>query len=126
MADIKPFNHLKQARYGTLLYNINDLYVGRSIDLYGEFSQLEVVLFDQIIRPGDFIVDAGANIGSHTLFFARKVGPTGHVLAFEPQRIVFQTLCANMALNSIVNVECFQQGLSDQPGTLEGIPGNYA
>ena len=53
------------------------------------------------IQPGDVVIEVGANIGPHTVFLAQHVGPQGLVLAFEPQRILFQTLCANLALNSI-------------------------
>jgi len=109
-------NRLKKTRYGLMLYNVNDLFVGRSLDIYGEFSEAEVELFRQIVRPGATVVDVGANIGAHTLFFAGTVGKTGLVLAFEPQRVVFQMLCANMALNDIRNVHCFQMALGSKAG----------
>src|SRR5687768_6606900 len=85
-----PFNRLKDCRYGRMLYNVNDLYVGRSLDLYGEFSEGEVEVFRQLVRPGDLVMDVGANVGAHTVWFAKAVGPGGVVLAFEPQRLVFQ------------------------------------
>lgn len=56
------------------------------------------------------------NIGTHTLALARLVGERGRVHAFEPQRIVFQNLCANMALNSIENVECHHAGAGAEDG----------
>jgi hypothetical protein len=90
-------NRVKQCRHGMMLYNVHDLYVGRSLDQYGEFSQGEIDLFGQILKPGQVVLDVGANIGAHTLWFAQTVGPSGTVLAFEPQRIVFQALCANLA-----------------------------
>lgn len=37
-----------------------------------------------IIKPGDTIVDVGANIGDHTVFYREWVGSEGHVIAFEP------------------------------------------
>jgi FkbM family methyltransferase len=40
------------------------------------------------------------------------------VLAFEPQRTVFQTLCANVALNSLTNVYCRQEALSSEAGEI--------
>ena len=40
--------------------------------------------FLHFIRPGDVCIDAGANIGYHTIFMSQLVGPTGLVLAFEP------------------------------------------
>jgi FkbM family methyltransferase len=112
------FNRLKDCRYGKMLYNANDTYIGRSLDLYGEFSEGEVGVFRQIVHAGDIVLDIGANIGAHTVFFAKATGPTGGVLAFEPQRLVFQVLCANMALNNLSNVWCFQQALGDSPGSI--------
>ena len=44
------------------------------------------------------------------MWLANKVGAEGFVYAFEPQRLLFQTLCANLALNSIQNVDCRQLG----------------
>src|SRR5258707_14359705 len=110
------FNHLKACRYGHMLYNIHDVYVGRSLDLYGEFSEGEVGLFRQLVKPGDLVLDVGANIGTHTLFFSQRIGATGRVLAFEPQRIVFQTLCANLAINSATNVWCYPHAVGGEPG----------
>jgi FkbM family methyltransferase len=118
MSDTAPFNRLKACRYGTLLYNINDRYIGQALDLYGEYSEGEVVLFRRIVRPGDIVLDVGANLGAHTIFFSTAVGPRGAVLAFEPQRLVFQALCANMALNNVTNTVCYWTALTDAPGVM--------
>ena len=125
MTPFPQFNQVKTCRYGTVLYNIHDVYVGRSFDLYGEFSEGEVEVFRQILSPGSVVLDIGANIGAHTLFFAQAVGPQGAVLAFEPQRVVFQTLCANLALNSITNTRCYQAALGEAPGRLVVPPLDY-
>jgi FkbM family methyltransferase len=61
----------------------------------------------------------GANIGTHTLALAQLVGKSGRVHAFEPQRIVFQNLCSNMALNSIENVECHQAAACAEDGFVQ-------
>lgn len=119
MSSFPAFNRLKACRYGQMLYNLNDIYMGRSFELYGEFSEGEVELFRQIVQPGQVVVEIGANIGAHTVFFARQVGPQGVVLAFEPQRVIFQTLCANLALNSLPNVVCMQQAVAAEPGTIK-------
>ena len=71
-----------------------------------------------MIKPDDVVVEVGANIGAHTVFLAQHVGPGGIILAFEPQRVIFQTLCANIALNNLTNVACFQQALADAPGQI--------
>jgi FkbM family methyltransferase len=110
------YNNVTQTRYGTLIYNKNDVRVGRSVELYGEYCERAIVVFDQMLSPGQIVVDIGANIGAQTLFFARKVGPEGTVLAFEPQRLVFQTLCGNMAINSITNVHCWNTAVGARQG----------
>ena len=112
------YNFVTQTRYGTLIYNKNDVRVGRSIELYGEYCERAIVVFDQMLSPGQIVIDIGANIGWQTLFFARKVGPEGNVLAFEPQRLVFQTLCGNMAINSITNVHCWNAAVGAQQGQI--------
>jgi FkbM family methyltransferase len=95
---------LKHCRHGWVLYNMRDTFVGRSFDRYGEFSELECQTFARLIKPGQTVFDVGANIGAHTLAFARLVGAKGLVAAFEPQRDVFQMLCANVALNGLARV----------------------
>ncbi|WP_072682767.1 FkbM family methyltransferase [Arcobacter sp. LA11] len=121
----KNFNKLVEAKNGLCLYNINDQYIGHSIEKYGEFSELEVELFKQICRDNDTVVEVGANIGTHTQVFSKLVGEKGKVLAFEPQRIVFQTLNANIALNSMTNVFTYQNALGSKSSTLFIPPINY-
>ena len=105
------YNVLKDIEDGTILYNPNDTYVGKSIEAYGRYQLEELKVFDRFVQSGDTVLDIGANIGTHTLWFANKVGEKGSVIAFEPQRLIFQTLCANMALNSIKHVDCKQLGV---------------
>lgn len=111
------FNKLIEARHGTILYNKNDIYIGKSIEKYGEFSHLEAKIFEQICKDGDIVIEVGANIGAHTLYLSKLVG-NGYVFAFEPQRLVFQNLCANLAINSISNVYAYQEAISDENGTI--------
>ena len=101
-----------------MVYPKHDRYIGGSLDKYGEFSHQEAALFEQILQPGAVALDIGANIGAHTLLFAQKVGPTGRVYGFEPQRVPFQMLCANIALNSIANTYCLQRAVGEAPGTI--------
>jgi FkbM family methyltransferase len=116
------FNQLTRAKDGLVLYSRNDTLVGRSIERYGEFSPGERELFEQTIKPGAVVVEAGANIGAHTLLLSRLAGEKGAVVAFEPQRPLFQTLCANVALNSIINVHCRDEALGEATGTIRVPP----
>jgi FkbM family methyltransferase len=109
------FNEVGNCRRGLMLYNKNDMYIGRSLQKYGEFSEHEMELLLKLVQPGDLVVEAGANIGTHTLALSQAVGPSGMVIAYEPQRLVFQSLCANLALNSIANVVARQAALGARP-----------
>ncbi len=117
---------LKRCRYGLMLYSAHDTYIGRSFDLYGEFAEDEVVVFRQLVRPGQTALDIGANIGAHSLALAAIVGPMGRVVAFEPQRVIFQLLNANMALNGLHNVSTHQMALGSTAGHIKAPPLDYA
>ena len=106
--------HLVEARHGKFLANPNDKYLGRSIIKYGEFSEIEWRALDQLIKPGSVVIEAGANMGAFTVPIAKKAGRNGLVYAFEPQLMVFQQLCANLALNDLVNVQAFNAGCGDE------------
>jgi FkbM family methyltransferase len=125
MSQFQPFNRQKPCRHGLLLYNIHDIYIGKSLDLYGEWSEGEVELLRMVLRPGMVVVEVGANIGAHTVFLAEAVGPSGQVWAVEPQRVVYQTLCANLALNSMTNVHALQAAAGSAPGEVIVPPLDY-
>ena len=92
----------------------NDFYISKSLEIYGEWSHGEIDLLAQILTKSDTVVEAGANIGAHTVFLAKDIVPDGKVFAFEPRRIIFQTLCGNLAINGIENVHAFHCGLGEE------------
>lgn len=109
---------LKRCRHGLMLYLANDRYVGRSLDRYGEFSESETKLFQLFVRPGWNVLEIGANMGAHTPTLAKMVGTNGLVHAFEPQRVIFQILCANIALNALSNVYTHHTAVGRTAGTV--------
>ena len=112
------YTTLKQCRHGLFLFNQNDSFIGRSLDLYGEWCEAEVTALCQVLAPGQVVVDVGANVGTHTIPLANKVTSTGMVLAFEPQRQVFNYLTANIAINNLLHVATFQTALGNHPDTV--------
>jgi FkbM family methyltransferase len=109
---------VKRCKHGLFMYNRNDSYIGRSLDLYGEWCDFEIQLLGQFIKTGDTIADVGANIGTHAVAFANLVGPAGIVHAFEPQRRLFLMLSGNVALNALDNVFCHQVAVGDATGDI--------
>lgn len=117
---------LVEARHGRFLANPADLYLGRSMIAYGEFSEGECILLRRILRPGAIAVEAGANMGAMTIPMARRIGESGMIYAFEPQLAVFQQLCANLALNDLMNVQAFHAGCGETEETLKLVRLNPA
>jgi FkbM family methyltransferase len=113
-------------RDGTFLVNCNDIYIGRSIAIYGEHGALESEFLKSLLKPGDHIVEVGANIGAHTVGLAKAVGPQGRVDAFEAQRICFAFLQAQIALNQLYNIHARQLAVGRSSGKLWVPSVNYA
>jgi FkbM family methyltransferase len=102
--------------HGRILYFPGDPYHGRFLKRHGEYSEEEVTLFKQIVRPGDVVIEAGAHIGVHTIPLARMCAPGGLVFAFEPQIHIYHALCGNLALNSIYNVSAVAMAIGAEAG----------
>ena len=73
----------------------------------------------RMVRPGMTVFDIGANIGVHTLHLAQLVGPTGQVMAVEPNPIAAQELQRNTFMNSLDNVTVLNIALSNHDGESE-------
>jgi FkbM family methyltransferase len=80
-----------------------DLDLDEGIDLciylLGAYEPKILRAYSSIIKQGDVVFDIGANIGAHTLHFARITGASGCVYAFEPTDYATNKLRANIALN---------------------------
>jgi FkbM family methyltransferase len=95
-------------------------------DLFGEAAYgLEHTAWPEIdwikkhcVRPGDTVLDCGANHGFLTVLFAKWVGPTGTVHAFEPSAHNMAILKENLRLNSVSNVVCHQVAVGGTDGTV--------
>lgn len=103
---------LIDCKHGKFLVNQKDTYIGRSLYNTGEYCDEEVALLGKICEEGDIVIDGGANIGALTIPLAKKLG-SGKLIAFEPQQIIFQNLCANVALNLINNIIALPIGLGE-------------
>ncbi len=73
----------------------------------------ELGLLAQFVQPGDVAVDVGANGANWTLPLARRVGPKGHVFAFEAHPYYADVTAKMVRLMQAHNVTFFGIGLSD-------------
>ncbi|TFY99106.1 FkbM family methyltransferase [Ramlibacter humi] len=99
--------------------------VGQQLFDRSAFDPEEVELAKRLLdcrrmEAGDGLValDGGANIGVHTVEWARHMHGWGSVLAIEAQETVFYALAGNLALNNCFNARAFLAALGAEPGTL--------
>jgi FkbM family methyltransferase len=69
-------------------------------------------------NTADIVIDVGAGIGIYTVPLALKVGPNGHVYAFEALRANFELLERNIELNGLTNVTAVHGVVTNSTGTL--------
>ena len=70
-----------------------------AIFLTGSFEPSTRRAYSRLIGEGSVVIDIGANMGAHTLHFAKLVAPTGCVLAFEPTASAVARLRRNISVN---------------------------
>lgn len=96
-------------------------------------NEPEFAVVHQYVKPGDWVIDVGANIGVYTKRFSDLVGPAGRVLAFEPIPETFALLVSNMELLRVQNVTLLNAAASndtrlvgmDVPRFDTGLPNYY-
>jgi FkbM family methyltransferase len=82
------------------------------------YEPFETGIFKREIRPGNTVLDIGANIGYYTLIAARLVGPRGKVYAFEPDPTNFRILQKNVETNGYTNVVLVNKAVSNKNGKI--------
>ncbi|MFM8471589.1 MAG: FkbM family methyltransferase [Limisphaerales bacterium] len=93
--------------------------LGRDIlrdESFEDIFRREVV---SALRPGMTALDIGANFGYYSVLFAQAVGPTGRVMAFEPNPVMLTELKHNLALNQFTHVTVQPIALGESEGELE-------
>lgn len=108
---------LKELRWGRFNLIEQDM-ISQIASLTGEWCEVEVQFLTQLLGSSANVVEVGANIGLHSVPLAKRI-TQGKLLSFEPQRIIFQQLCCNLALNNLTNVETFRLGVGRQNETKE-------
>lgn len=83
----------------------------------GDWFEDEIRFLRRLLRPGDQVIDVGANYGVYALSMARTVGPQGQVWAFEPASGTAGILAGSVATNGFAQLVVNQRALSSAPGT---------
>lgn len=112
-------------RYGLVKAIERSDLAARSLQHYGEWAEPEIDLISGYIEDDHHVLEVGSEYGAHTLWLAQAVGANGRIHVAEPDRLSFQLLCANVAINGLDNVyaHAFRLGESDAQAGQGGEQG---
>jgi FkbM family methyltransferase len=82
----------------------------------GDYEPHLTAVFERHCRPGMTVVDVGANLGYFSLLAARLVGPSGRVVALEPNSENCRLLLSSLRLSGLSNVELLPVAADEAPG----------
>lgn len=106
-----------------IFFEGNKIYLDKKdtlgLSINGVYEEFETEIIKNTIKKGDVVIDLGANIGYYTVLFAKLVGPTGKVYAFEPDPSNFSILKKNITINKYKNVIPINKAVSDKNGILK-------
>lgn len=84
-----------------------------------DHDQNMLPLLKEFIKNGDVVLDIGAFIGDHTIYYSKLVGDNGSVIAFEPNRDSF--FCLEHNLKAYKNVELINSAIGKEYGFVRTV-----
>lgn len=127
----RPLTGTARTRFGAAIPAVSSDLIQRYLLLFGVWEPQLTHWMAGRIRPGDTVIDVGANIGYFTLLAAHLAGPAGHVVAIEAAPTFHQALTAavhaNHATINSARVRAVHAAVSDAPARLafyQPEPGN--
>jgi FkbM family methyltransferase len=127
--------------HGTFIVNRFDQMIVNGTEGYGVGLQLlehahydpdEVNLLLRVLDlrrrcygDGVVAIDCGANVGVHTIEWAKHMTAWGGVLAIEAQERIYYALAGNIAINNCFNARAIHAAVSDRAGTMKIPVPNY-
>ncbi len=88
--------------------------MSKSLILQEHTESNETKFLKKIIKPGQTVLDVGANFGWYSIHFSNWVGQSGKVFAFEPVPEIYEELTSNIKLNFCQNITVFNCALGNQ------------
>lgn len=102
-----------------LFVDLRDQGIGRPLYIYREYEPTETLFLTKTLRPGMVFVDVGANIGYYTTLAAKIVGPSGRVIAIEPDLHNYGLLRRNIRRNRFRNCSLHNIALGASAGVVQ-------
>jgi len=114
----RSFRIEARTRFGARLEGSFPDVVHSFVYFFGIWEPAVTRLFQQALRPGDIMVDVGANVGLHSLLASRLVGPSGRVHSVEASPWIFARLMRNIATNGATNIRAYNLAATAQAGPV--------
>ncbi|HSS69594.1 MAG TPA: glycosyltransferase family 9 protein [Casimicrobiaceae bacterium] len=121
---ISQLCRVNDTRYGFIQYTPREQPLADSLQWFGEWLQPQIDLLAKLLTSGGIVVEGGSGIGAHALALARIIGPSGHLLAYEPDSMLAQLLSNNLRSNGVINVTIMRRILGGPPRDGDGARAN--
>lgn len=83
----------------------------------GTYEPDQSRIFAEVLKEGQVVYDLGAHIGYYTVLASALVGPSGHVVSFEPLPANLQDLRRHLQMNGCDNVTVIEACVAEHTGT---------
>jgi len=117
----RPAFELSPSRSGAIFHHPGSDLIGTALKIYGEWAHNEIELLLSLIDFGCCVYDVGAFVGTHSLAFAERVGPSGKVFAFEPNKFSFWLLAMNTCTERRANIRSFNLAIGASNGFVKSV-----
>lgn len=84
---------------GKMIVSTNDLSLSPDLIIHGIYDVPLTNYLVKTIKPGNTVLDIGANAGCFTVLLGYLVGREGKVIAYEANPDTYKLLCDNVAMN---------------------------
>ena len=103
---------------GPLFLPAGDRVITSVLQSCGLWEAQETAYLIMTLLPGQTFVDIGAHVGYFSVLASKRVGPTGRVIAFEPEARNLDLLERNLRRNGCDNAVVMPYACSDRPEEL--------
>lgn len=100
-----------ETRSGMLVVDPDEPRIGRALEYEGEWLWGHLELLLRHTEAGATVIEVSPGVGPHTIPLAKKLGPSGHLLAYEGRRIQRWCLRQNLAIHRLANVAIMRRML---------------
>jgi FkbM family methyltransferase len=126
---MRLLSYLRPVREGQTFFgakmscDIRD-FIQRRIYFFNIWEPNLTNFFVNTIRPGDVVVDVGANIGYFSLLASNLAGPSGKVISIEAAPQTYELLRRNLERNGCDNVNALNVAATLNETTVEIVRGH--